>query len=213
MEHHPIRAVLFDNDGTLVDSERPTYAVLVDCLARHGIDLSLEEALEHWAGVDLRVTLRTLGERAGVTLPDDFLDVYRAEQLKALEAGVGPIDGAPEVLRSLPLPRAVVSNAPVVKMALCLRSAGLMEFLDEQHLYSAYDVGKWKPDPTVYLHAAAALGFEPKHCAVVEDSVSGVEAGRAAGMRVFALDAHGKLPGWDDVERLERLDDLLARID
>ena len=105
-----------------------------------------------------------------------------------------------------------MSNAPVTKIALCLRAAGLMEFIDERHLYSAYDVGKWKPDPAPYLHAARAMGIAPERCAVVEDSVSGVEAGRAAGMRTFAFDHRGDLPDWPDVERLEALTDLLARI-
>lgn len=212
MERSPIEAVLFDNDGTLVDSEAISNEVMVASLGRYGIELTLEEAVSRWSGVDLHVMMRTLQEQSGVTLPEDFLDEFRRDQLVQLEARVQPVPGAAEVLRRLELPRAVVSNAPVKKMALCLRTAGLMEFLDEQHLYSAYDVGKWKPDPAAYLHAAEAMGVAPERCAVVEDSVSGVEAGRNAGMRTFAFDHRGDLPEWPDVERLDALTDLLGRL-
>ena len=212
MERPPIEAVLFDNDGTLVDSEAISNEVMVATLGRHGIELGLEEAVTRWSGVDLHLMLRVLQEESGVTLPEDFLDEFRAGQLAELEARVEAMPGAAEVLRRLELPRAVVSNAPVTKIALCLRAAGLMEFIDERHLYSAYDVGKWKPDPASYLHAAGSMGVAPERCAVVEDSVSGVEAGRAAGMRTFAFDHRGELPDWPDVERLEALTDLLDRL-
>ena len=210
MERSPIEAVLFDNDGTLVDSEAISNEVMVTTLGRHGIELGLEEAVTRWSGVDLHLMLRVLQEESGVTLPGDFLDEFRAGQLAELEARVEAMPGAAEALRRLELPRAVVSNAPVTKIALCLRTAELMEFIDERHLYSAYDVGKWKPDPASYLHAARSMGVAPERCAVVEDSVSGATCLDAADA---VLDHRGELPDWPDVERLEALTDLLDRLD
>merc|ERR1712185_67422 len=111
MERTTIEAVLFDNDGTLVDSEAISNEVMVATLGRHGIQLGLEEAVTRWSGVDLHLMLRVLQEESGVTLPEDFLDEFRADQLVQLEARVEAIPGAAEVLRRLELPRAVVSNA------------------------------------------------------------------------------------------------------
>lgn len=212
MHRAPIRAVLFDNDGTLVDSESISIEVMVAHLGRHGIPLDPDRAVAEWPGVDLHLMLRRVQEEHAVRLPEGFLDGFRAEQMSELGRRVQPVDGAAEVLARLDLPRAVVSNAPRAKMALCLGTAGLMGLLDERHLYSAYEIGAWKPAPDVYLHAAAAMGFAPEECAVVEDSVSGVEAGRAAGARVFSFDHRGDLPTWPDVERLGSLRDLLGRL-
>lgn len=212
MTHLPTKAVLFDSDGTLVDTERISNEVMCLCLGRHGIDLGLDEAVREWSGVDIHVMLRTLQERTSVTLPSDFLDGFRVEQMVELEERTLPIPGAPELLDALELPRAVVSNAPVKKVSMCLRAAGLMDRFDPKRIFSAYDVGVWKPAPDVYLHAAQAIGTDPAACAVVEDSASGVEAGRAAGMRVFAFDAHGHLPHWDDVTTIAALPDLLEHL-
>jgi beta-phosphoglucomutase-like phosphatase (HAD superfamily) len=71
-------------------------------------------------------------------------------------------------------------------MQLNLKITGLAKYF-EGRLFSAYDINSWKPDPTLFLTAAKALGFEPKDCAVIEDSLSGVQAGIAGGFDVFAL--------------------------
>ncbi|MEO0663990.1 MAG: HAD-IA family hydrolase, partial [Planctomycetota bacterium] len=212
MHPEPIEAVLFDSDGTLVDTETISNEVMCDVLGRHGIQVTVEEAVREWSGVDLHEMLRGLQERTRVTLPTDFLDRFRAEQKVALEERTEEIAGAGAMLGDLQLPRAVVSNAPVQKVSLCLRTAGLMHHFDPERIYSAYDVGVWKPAPDVYLHAAASIGVDPRRCAVVEDSVSGVEAGRAAGCRVFAYDAAGHLPDWPDVTRLDALPALLQHL-
>ncbi|NVO06006.1 MAG: HAD-IA family hydrolase, partial [Rhodoferax sp.] len=70
---------------------------------------------------------------------------------------------------------------------------GLRRFFPE-HIFSAYEVGKYKPDPGLFLHAAQVLGVAPVHCAVVEDSLPGIQAGLAAGMRVFSLLPKTDLP-------------------
>ncbi len=209
MGKEPIRAVIFDSDGTLVETERVSYGVLATELDRHGIPMTLEEALEDWSGADMNEMLRVLQARASVKLPDDFMDTFRAAQRVRLETETEPIDGAMELLSELALPRGVASNAPVYKVELCLRTAGLIDYFDTSHIYSAYEVDAWKPEPDVFLHAASSMGFPASQCAVVEDSAPGVEAARAAGMHVFALDPRGRMDLPSDVERLERLEHLL----
>ena len=208
----PIHAVIFDSDGTLVETERVSYEVLASELDRHGIPMTLEEALSDWSGADMNEMLRVLQARANVELPKTFMDTFRAAQHIKLAVETEAIDGAMELLQDLVLPRGVASNAPVYKVELCLRTAGLIDHFDTDHIYSAYEVDAWKPKPDVFLHAASSMGFDPAHCAVVEDSGPGVRAACAAGMHVFALDPTGRMDLPGGVERLERLDHLLDRL-
>ena len=87
----------------------------------------------------------------------------------------------------------VASNGPREKIALSLSITGLLSFFDGR-IFSSYELQTWKPDPGLYLHAAGAMKVAPENCAVVEDSVLGVRAGLAAGMRVFAYAAAGDAP-------------------
>jgi HAD superfamily hydrolase (TIGR01509 family) len=91
-------------------------------------------------------------------------------------------------------PVCVASNAPRSKIELCLATTGLARFF-EGRIFSAYEVGSWKPDPGLFLHAAQAMGAAPARCLVVEDSAPGVIAAREAGMQVVAL-LHEEAPDW-----------------
>lgn len=189
-----IKAVIFDCDGTLVDSETISLAILVECVAEHGLQVSHEEAMERFAGHELAVVFKEFEERLGRKLPDDFLDSFRARQLSVLEERVQPIDGADELLAAMSLPFCVASNAPLNKINLCLTSTGLIRHFDQSEIFSAYQINAWKPAPDLFLMAAESLGVAPENCAVVEDSVFGLKAGLAAGMQVFGFDPHNKLP-------------------
>jgi HAD superfamily hydrolase (TIGR01509 family) len=86
----------------------------------------------------------------------------------------------------------VASNGTMAKMTHALRLTGLLDHF-EGRIFSAYDVGTWKPDPGLFLHAARTLGADPSRCVVVEDSLSGIRAANTARMRVLgytAGDAH-----------------------
>lgn len=96
-------------------------------------------------------------------------------------------DGMPEALDALAnYPRAVVSNGPDNKIRCAMQSSGLAHHFSG-HLFSAYTIGVWKPDPGLYLKAAEAMGFPPERCVVIDDAAVGVEAGLAAGMQVIHL--------------------------
>jgi HAD superfamily hydrolase (TIGR01509 family) len=97
---------------------------------------------------------------------------------------VKPVEGVPELLRSLPIPYCVASNGEPTHMQKGLRAAGLLPLV-EGRLFSAAEVAHPKPAPDVYLHAARVMGIDPARCAVVEDTPTGVKAGIAAGMTVF----------------------------
>lgn len=182
-------AVIFDCDGTLVDSETLGNQVLVDYLAELGIPLSLQEALELFTGKQIADTIAFVESRLGY-LPEGFVTELRSRFVPAFEAHLRPMPGVEDVLKKLTIPYCVASSSPRSKLELSLRSTGLLGYF-EGRMFSAHEVGSFKPEPGLFLHAAAALGVAPERCAVVEDSATGISAGIAAGMTVFAYAPHG----------------------
>lgn len=214
MQPPPIEAVIFDCDGTLVDSETLSIAVLVELVAECGLTLNYQDALHEFAGNELAVVLDSVERRLGHALPDDFLTRFRDRQIQELEKSVEAIDGAAELLAALSLPFCVASNAPLPKIRVCLETTGLMPFFDDPRILSAYQIQSWKPAPDLFLQAAETLSVAPERCAVVEDSRFGIDAGLAAGMQVFALDPHGhhrELRRVHSVTSLRQLHPLLSR--
>lgn len=181
-----IEAVIFDCDGTLVDSETLSAEVIAECLAPHGITLTAEQALVAFRGRHLTAVFRDAEAEIGRPLPADFEAFVRARAADAFRARLREIEGATALLEALALPVCVATNGPRHKTELTLAVTGLRRFFGE-HVYCAYEIGAWKPDPRLFLHAAAALDAAPARCLVVEDSAPGVEAAIAAGMPVVAL--------------------------
>jgi len=185
-----IEAVIFDCDGTLVDSETLSLAVLVEFVAEFGLEIPHEEALQEFAGNELSVVFRTIEERLERSLPDNFMDNFRKRQIAVLHKELQAIDGAHDLLASLHLPFCVASNAPLNKIAVCLQTTGLDRHFTPDRIFSAYQIEVWKPEPDLFLKAAHDIGVAPENCAVVEDSRFGIRAGLAAGMQVFAYGPH-----------------------
>jgi HAD superfamily hydrolase (TIGR01509 family) len=177
-------AVIFDSDGVLVDSELLGNQVLVDYVAEFGLDFPLAEAVALFTGAKMANTVAEIESRLGRSLPSEFVSELRRRMAVAFRSQLQPINGVGAVVESLRVPFCVASNGPREKMEVCLQAAGLLPFF-QGRLFSAYEVGIWKPDPGLFLHAARALGVEPTRCAVIEDSVLGTRAGVAAGMVVF----------------------------
>lgn len=188
-----VKSVIFDCDGTLVDSETISLQVMVDYVAELGVTLSHAEALSRFAGKDLKLVIDELAPFMNRPVPDDFIEEFRVHQLAALRSDLKPIDGASELLTSMKMPFCVASNAPISKVQVCLNTTGLAQHFGEQNTFSAYQVNAWKPDPAVFLYAAQQMSFDAEECLVVEDSIFGIDAGLAAGMEVMAFDPDGEL--------------------
>lgn len=178
------QAILFDCDGTLVDSERIGNEVIVDYLAELGLHITLSEALHHFAGRKMADTIHLIEQRLGTTVPDGFLPELRRRMNIAFESRLQPVEGVHALIQSLRIPVCVVSNGPQEKMRVSLGVTGLLPYF-EGRIYSGYDCDSWKPDPGLFLHAAQNMGVAPERCAVVEDSLHGILGGIAAGMTVF----------------------------
>lgn len=210
-----VQAVIFDCDGTLVDSEGLANEALVEFIAEFGLTLSLDDALEAYTGGKMADCVADVERRLGRPLPDSFIPDLRARTAVKFRDRLKPMEGAREAVSRLKIPYCVASSGPREKIELSLRTTGLIDLFGRA-IFSAYEVGFWKPDPRLFLHAAAALGVEPERCAVVEDSVPGIEASLAAGMQTFVYDPHGRLRShreWPTATLLTSLAELPDLID
>ncbi|MDJ0975075.1 MAG: HAD-IA family hydrolase [Planctomycetota bacterium] len=188
-----IDLVIFDCDGVLVDSEPITTRLLIDHARRLGLELDVEDALLRWKGGRLADVVAEIEERLGRSVPETFALDFRAELVVRMAEEVQAVPGILDVLDQLTYPACVASNGPRAKMNASLGATGMLERF-EGRIFSAYEVGTFKPEPGLFLHAAEALGALPSRCVVIEDSVGGVTAGIAAGMAVYAYatDEHGE---------------------
>jgi len=187
--HHPIQAVIFDCDGTLVDSEVPGMDVIHEHASALGLDFTREEAHQHFRGLRMNDVVAWIGARLA-QVPEGFAENFprtlRSAQAERFSQGLDVIPGARELLQGLTIPFCVATNGPREKVELTLRLTGLRQYFGDR-IFTAYEVGSYKPDPGLFLHAAQVLGVAPAFCAVVEDSVPGIRAGLAAGMQVYSL--------------------------
>lgn len=179
------QAIIFDCDGTLVDSETIGVQVLAEVAAESGAVFDAADTLEHLRGLKMTECVARIEALCGVKLPQAYVPEVRLRMAEAFRLRLQPMPGARELLASLTQPFCVASSGPRAKIELSLSLTGLAPLVNGR-LFSSYEVGSWKPEPGIFLHAAAALGVAPAECAVVEDSEPGVRAGLAAGMRVFA---------------------------
>lgn len=186
-------AVLFDCDGVLVDSEPPSFDLLVADLRAHGVTMPREEIETTYIGGTIP-GLFLKARALGVPLPDGWPEDFYARLYAILRTGTPLVPGVEAVLDRLDaagVPYAVGSNGTHAKMEITLgQHPGVMRRL-EGRLFSGQDLGCPKPAPDLYLHAARALGVAPERCAVIEDSPTGARAAQAAGMACFGHDAHG----------------------
>jgi len=185
-----VGAVLFDMDGVLLDSERPSLALLQTRLRAHGVEVDDHE-LRSVCGrprAYLRGLLAPRLHAVGVET-DAFVADYDARKEIALQAGeIRPFPAAVPLLRGLRARGwrlALATSTERPRMAARLENTGILELFDA--VVTGEEVVAGKPAPDIFLLAAERVGVRPDRCWVVEDSVAGVEAGRAGGMRVAAV--------------------------
>ena len=208
-------AVLFDCDGVIVDSEGPTFAMLQSDFAAHGLPLTLHELETDWIGSTAEA-LHQRARAAGASLPDDWVADFYARLDQRLAEGVPLIPGILTVFDALDAAQisyAVCSNGPLAKMRITLGQHGLLPRF-RGHWYSGQALGRPKPAPDVYLHAAHALGVTPETAIVVEDSATGARAARCAGMRCMGYAPNGPNPGLlaEGATLFQQMTDLPARL-
>lgn len=184
-----MRPIIFDCDGTLVDSERVYAKSNAAVFARYGAIAAPDELFARYTGVSLTAMVADIETRFGVTLTPAIGDELDAAAGLLLETELEPIAGIPQLLAMLQAegrPLAVASNSRLNGVRRSLRITGLTQFFGDR-IATADQVAQPKPAPDVYLMAAGLLEAEPASCLAIEDSPTGVRAARAAGMTVIAF--------------------------
>jgi HAD superfamily hydrolase (TIGR01509 family) len=176
--------VIFDCDGVLVDSEILACDVQARAITAYGLTMSGAEVARRFLGMSASDMRAALEIDLGRPLPSVHEASCAAELFALFRRELKPVKGIADVVAALCAadhPRCVASSSSPERIALALGVVGLYEAF-RPRVFSSSMVARGKPAPDLFLHAAGTLGFEPKHCLVIEDSVSGVRAARSAGM-------------------------------
>jgi HAD superfamily hydrolase (TIGR01509 family) len=191
-----IAAVIFDCDGVLVDSEIIAVQVERALLAEHGLHYDKPDFIARFMGMSDTAFYAALAvdsrERLNRDLPDGFRDRVNAGKRAISEKSLAAIVGIEDAIAQLRLLKAVASSSHTHQLEYKLRRTGLWDHF-APHIYSADHVTHAKPAPDLFLYAANALGVAPSECLVIEDSINGVKAGLAAGMRVWGFSGGGHM--------------------
>lgn len=206
--------IIFDCDGVLVDSEPLSNRVIAEQMNELGIDMTTSKAIQLFAGGSLQRVFDYVAKATGKPAPQGMEEEYRDRSYALFKKELKAVAGIKSVLETLPYSKCVASNGPIPKMTLNLELTGLLPFFANR-MFSAYEVGHWKPDPRLFLHAAEVMGFSPEHCIVVEDSAHGVHAAATAGMSVlgYAGRASGGKLAKAGAQIFEDMADLPAKIE
>jgi HAD superfamily hydrolase (TIGR01509 family) len=185
--------VIFDCDGVLIDSETIACRVDAECFAEIGFPVTFEDVRERYVGTTWRTMFADVEARHGRELPVDFIEVIRARTAAAFETELKATQGIEQVLDALTLMKCIASSSGHDRLLHSLTLTGLWDRF-APHIFSAMQVAKGKPAPDLFLFAAAQMGVAPEQCVVIEDSLAGVRAARAAGMRVIGFCGGGHCP-------------------
>lgn len=182
-----MKAVIFDMDGVLVDSQPYHFKADIDTMAEYGV-IKDQKFYESFAGTLTADRMRTLKEMFGLDAPVEEMTIKRENMILDImgKEDIKPVLGIPEFLRSIKekvLTTAVASSSDYKLINLILDRLKIAKYFDS--VTSGSDVKRGKPSPDVFLLAAERIGIEPAECLVVEDSENGVKAAKAAGMKAL----------------------------
>lgn len=188
-------AVLFDCDGVLVDSEPITNGVLRDMLEELGWSLNLAECMHHFVGRAVKDQADLIFQHTGFLVDEPWLAGFRERRNQRLVRDLQAIDGVQDAMAAVHDlfggRLACASGADRFKVELQLKKVGLFSYF-AQHIHSGHETPRSKPWPDVYLEAARGLEVLASRCLVIEDTVTGVTAGLAAGATVLAYTPTGE---------------------
>ena len=179
-----ISLVIFDCDGVLVDSEYLSAQVLVETFAGIGVDIDLPFVFEHFLGHSFSSVAAKFAHLHGTGVRESFETDYRANLLQKFSADLKPMPFIEDVMDNLAVPFCVATGSSPLRVASSLEVTGLAQRF-EGRVFTTSMVSRGKPAPDLFLHAAAEMGVVPVQCLVIEDSASGIEAAKAAGMVVW----------------------------
>ena len=180
--------VILDCDGVLVDSETISCRILAELLSPLDPDYDLPYVMRRYLGRPASAVIGDYERMTGCPAPESFTQDWRARLFSAFRADLQTIVGVREAVEAFDADYCVASSSDEERIELCLRQVGLWD-LFEGRIFSTTRVKRGKPAPDLFLLAASERGAAPERCLVIEDSVSGVKAAKAAGMTAFGLAA------------------------
>jgi len=180
--------IIFDCDGVLVDSEIIAARIEADLLTAAGYPISGEELSQAYAGLTFKDILLKVEEKSQIPFQASLIDQAEVLVDRRLASEVRAIEGAAAAVAATRTKRCICSNSRTERLDAMLVRTGLKRFF-EGRVFSALETptGKPKPAPDVFLFAAEAMGADPALTFVIEDSVHGIAAAKAAGMRVIGF--------------------------
>lgn len=201
------RMIIFDCDGVLIDSEIISAQMLIAALADLGVVIDLPYVARHFLGRSYPVVMQQIRREFGLDLPPSFEDEYRDRLLEGFRRGLTIMPGVLDVIDNLALPFCVATSSSPRRVEMSLQLVGLADRFGDR-VFTASQVSRGKPAPDLFLFAAAQMGFAPEDCLVIEDSLTGVAAGRAAGMEVWRFTGGSHMANLDLAEPPEARADL-----
>ncbi|RUZ77589.1 HAD family phosphatase [Mesorhizobium sp. M7A.F.Ca.US.006.01.1.1] len=192
-----MKLIIFDCDGVLVNSEEIYQAAELEYLTAAGITFEPGAYTQAFMGLSpamWQAKLEAIGQERAKPLSPRFFEQLADYTNERLRKDLAALPDARNVISRLPAPKCVASSTPLARLRWKLEHTGLVDLFDP-HIFSSDMVVNGKPEPDLFLHAAGAMGVHARDCIVIEDSVNGVLAGKAAGMRVIGFTAGNHCAG------------------
>ncbi|MRI00023.1 HAD-IA family hydrolase [Kriegella sp. EG-1] len=207
-----IKCLIFDCDGTLVDSEYLCNLGLEIKLRDYGIESSANAMMEKYRGGKLAEILQSIEKEHNINLKENFISEYRKLVDELFEKELNPCEGVLEFLNQNTLSICVASSGPAKKINKALEITDLKKYFGD-NIFSSYEINSWKPDPDIFLYAAKKMGMNPDECLVIEDSTKGIESGLAAGMKTILfnpMNLHENIIRVQTIYNMNKLKDIIS---
>ena len=182
----PPKCIIFDCDGTLVDSEYLTNSVISQMAEELGVKITAEEATAAFGGKTLDAVIYGMKEMSGKEIPPEWLSKLVKKVSDSYKKDLIPMEGIKTVLENLTIQVCVASNGLPKHVEGSLTITNLIDYFGN-NIFTASDVGIPKPAPDLFLYAAEKMKFRPDECVVIEDSIAGVTAAVNANIKVYGL--------------------------
>jgi len=184
MDSSDIELVIFDCDGVLIDSEIISAITMIELLKPLGIEIDANHIQQHFLGRSFPTVAQLISQQFQTELPANFEDQYRNHLLETFEDQLQSSNGIKQALEEIDVPVCVATSSSPQRARRSLEITGLFKYFDAR-IYTASQVANGKPAPDLFLFVAKELKTEPQKCLVVEDSIPGLEAAAAAGMKAI----------------------------
>jgi len=179
--------IIFDCDGVLIDSETLSLRALLETLTLiHGVTLTMQDVMSRFMGKSEAFEIADLEAKNGIKVSDEYLAKKKQRRLQLFEESLVPLPGITALLDTMPMKKCVASSSVPERLQHSLELVGLWDRL-APHIFSSTQVKNGKPAPDLFLFAAQQMQTPTSACLVIEDSVAGVRAAKAANMRVYGF--------------------------